>query len=43
LVKSGEVEQRDRHVCTGVPSVGGDVYHSRRDQRRAVVHKAASH
>ena len=29
LKNSGEVEQRDRHVCTGVPSVGGDVYHSR--------------
>ena len=41
--KSGKVEQRDRHVCTGVPSAGGDVYHSRREQRRAVVHKVASH
>ena len=43
LEKSSEVEKRDRHVCTGVPSAGGDVYHSRRDQRKAVVHKAASH
>ena len=36
------VEQRDRHVCTGVPSAGGDVYHSRQAQRRAVVHNSAS-
>ena len=43
LGKKREVEQRDRHVCTGVPSAGDDVYHSRREQRRAVVHKAASH
>ena len=28
LEKSSEVEQKDRHVCTGVPSEGGDVYHS---------------
>ena len=26
LEKSGEVEQRHHHVCTGVPSAGGDVY-----------------
>ena len=32
LEKSGEGEQRDRHVCTGVPSAGGDVYHSSREQ-----------
>ena len=37
LEKSAEGEQRDRHVCTGVRSVGIDVYHSRREQRRAVV------
>ena len=29
LVKSGEVVQRDHHVCTAVPNAGGDVYHSR--------------
>ena len=38
LEKSGEVEQRDRHVCTGVPSAVADVYHSLQEQRRAVVH-----
>ena len=45
LEESGEVKHIDRRVCTGVPSAGGDVglYHSRREQRRAVVHKAASH
>ena len=26
LKKSGEVEQRDRHVCTGVPSAGVVTY-----------------
>ena len=40
LEKRGEVEQRDRHVCTRVVVT---LYHSRRQQRRAVVHKVASH
>ena len=44
--KCSEVEQSDRHVCTmdiGLYQGGGDVDQSRREPRRAVVHKAASH
>ena len=38
LEKSGEVEQRSPCLYQS----GGDVYHSRREQQRALVHKAAS-